>query len=294
MSGLLKITALVLAAVAAIVMSMALFTVEQREQALILQFGEFKRQVSEPGLYAKIPFLQNVLRFDRRLLDFDAPAEEVIASDQKRLVVDAYARYRIVEPLRYYQTVGDERLLRPRLAAIINSNIRRVLGQVPLQAAISDERAALMRQITDSTRVESAAFGIEVKDVRIKRADLPTANSEAVFRRMQTEREQEAAELRAEGNRASLTIRAEADRERVEILAEAERDAQILRGEGEAESNRIFADAFGRDPDFFGFYRSMQAFQEALGSDGTTMVLSPDSDFFRCFRDIGCGAAPAP
>ena len=277
MSGLLKIAALVLAAVAAIVMSMALFTVEQREQALILQFGEFKRQVSEPGLYAKVPFLQNVLVFD-----------------QKRLVVDAYARYRIVEPLRYYQTVGDERLLRPRLAAIINSNIRRVLGQVPLQAAISDERAELMRQITDSTRAESAAFGIEVKDVRIKRADLPTANSEAVFRRMQTEREQEAAELRAEGNRASLTIRAEADRERVEILAEAERDAQILRGEGEAESNRIFADAFGRDPDFFGFYRSMQAFQEALGSDGTTMVLSPDSDFFRCFRDIGCGAAPAP
>lgn len=293
MSAMLKVLALVAVVVAAIVLSMSLFTVEQREQALILQFGEFKRQVSRPGLYAKLPFLQTVLMFDRRLLDFDAPAEEVIASDQKRLVVDAYARYRIVEPLLYYQTVGDERLLRPRLAAIINSNIRRVLGQEPLQSAISAERAALMIQITESTRREAAAFGIEVKDVRIKRADLPTANSEAIFRRMQTEREQEAAELRAEGNRASLTIRAEADRERVEILARAERDAQIMRGEGEAESNRIFADAFGRDPDFFGFYRSMQAFQEALGSEDTTMVLSPDSDFFRCFRDIGCGVEPA-
>lgn len=293
MSGMLKILALVAAVVAAVVLSLSLFTVEQREQALVLQFGEFKRQVSQPGLYAKIPFLQTVLMFDRRLLDFDAPAEEVIASDQKRLVVDAYARYRIDKPLLYYQTVGDERLLRPRLAAIINSNIRRVFGQEPLQSAISEERDALMIEITESTRREAAAFGIEVKDVRIKRADLPTANSEAVFRRMQTEREQEAAELRAEGNRASLTIRAEADRERVEILARAERDAQIMRGEGEAESNRIFADAFGRDPDFFGFYRSMQAFQEALGSEDTTMVLSPDSDFFRCFRDIGCGVEPA-
>lgn len=293
MSGMLKILALVAAIVAAVVLSLSLFTVEQREQALVLQFGEFKRQVSQPGLYAKIPFLQTVLMFDRRLLDFDAPAEEVIASDQKRLVVDAYARYRIDKPLLYYQTVGDERLLRPRLAAIINSNIRRVFGQEPLQSAISEERDALMIEITESTRREAAAFGIEVKDVRIKRADLPTANSEAVFRRMQTEREQEAAELRAEGNRASLTIRAEADRERVEILARAERDAQIMRGEGEAESNRIFADAFGRDPDFFGFYRSMQAFQEALGSEDTTMVLSPDSDFFRCFRDIGCGVEPA-
>ncbi len=289
MSGFLKLFAVVVAVVIAIGLWTALFTVEQREQALVLQFGEFKRQVSKPGLYAKVPFLQEVLIFDRRLLDYDAPAEEVIASDQKRLVVDAFARYRITEPLLYFQTVGDERLLRPRLAAIINSNIRRVLGQVPLQSAISADRGRLMRQITENTREEASAFGIEVRDVRIKRADLPTANSEAIFRRMQTEREQEAAELRAKGNQESLTIRAEADRARVVILAEAERDAQILRGEGEGESNRIFAEAFGRDPDFFAFYRSMQAYQEALGSEGTTMVLSPDSDFFRYFGDIRGG-----
>lgn len=294
MRAFLKLFAVVSTVVAAILLSMALFTVEQREQALILQFGEFKRQVTEPGLYTKLPFLQDVERFDRRLLDFDAPAEEVIASDQKRLVVDAFARYSITDPLLYYQTVGDERLLRPRLAAIINSNIRRVLGQVPLQSAISDDRAGLMRQITDSTRAEAMAFGIDVRDVRIKRADLPTANSEAIFRRMQTEREQEAAELRAQGNQQSLTIRAEADRDRVVILADAERDSQILRGEGEAESNRIFAESFGRDPGFFAFYRSMQAYQEALGSGGTTMVLSPDSDFFRYLGDVQGGAEAAP
>lgn len=294
MTAFLKLFAIVATVVAAILLSMALFTVEQREQALILQFGEFKRQVTKPGLYTKIPFLQEVERFDRRLLDFDAPAEEVIASDQKRLVVDAFARYSITDPLLYFQTVGDERLLRPRLAAIINSNIRRVLGQVPLQSAISDDRAGLMQQITDSTRTEAMAFGIDVRDVRIKRADLPTANSEAIFRRMQTEREQEAAELRAQGNQESLTIRAEADRERVVILADAERDSQILRGEGEAESNRIFAESFGRDPGFFAFYRSMQAYQEALGSGGTTMVLSPDSDFFRYLGDVQGGAEAAP
>lgn len=295
MSGFVKLFALVVAVVAVVGLWLALFTVEQHQQALVLQFGEFKRQVSAPGLYAKIPFVQEVRVFDRRLLDFDAPAEEVIAADQKRLVVDAFARYSITDPLLYYQTVGDEPILRPRLAAIINSNIRRVLGQVPLQSAISADRGALMGQITDNTRAEAEAFGIQVKDVRIKRADLPTANSEAIFRRMQTEREQEAAELRAKGNQESLTIRAEADRDRVVILAEAERDSQILRGEGEAESNRIFAEAFGRDPDFFAFYRSMQAYQEALGGDGsTTMVLSPDSDFFRYFGDIGGGSGGAP
>lgn len=295
MSRFVKLFALALAVVAVVGLWQTLFTVEQRQQALVLQFGEFKRQVSAPGLYAIIPFVQEVRVFDRRLLDFDAPAEEVIAADQKRLVVDAFARYSITDPLLYYQTVGDERILRPRLAAIINSNIRRVLGQVPLQSAISADRGALMGQITDNTRAEAEAFGIRVRDVRIKRADLPTANSEAIFRRMQTEREQEAAELRAKGNQESLTIRAEADRERVVILAEAERDSQILRGEGEAESNRIFADAFGRDPDFFAFYRSMQAYQEALGGDGsTTMVLSPDSDFFRYFGDIRGGSGGAP
>ena len=290
--GGFKLFALVAAVVALIGGWMALFTVDMREQALILQFGEFKRQVTQPGLYARIPFVQEVRRFDRRLLDFDAPAEEVIASDQKRMVVDAFARYLIVEPLKYYQTVGDERMLRPRLAAIINSNIRRVLGQVPLQSAISADRSELMRQITGSTREEAAAFGIEVADVRIKRADLPTANSEAVFRRMQTEREQEAAELRAKGNQESLTIRAEADRERVVIMADAERDSQILRGEGEATSNRIFAEAFGRDPDFFAFYRTMQAYQE-IGGAGATMVMSPESDFYRYFVDTRGGESPA-
>lgn len=273
----------ILAIVVLIAILSSVFTVEQREQALVLQFGEIKDVIQEPGMHFKIPVIQDVVTFDNRLLDYDAPAEEVIASDQKRLVVDAFARYRIDNPLLFYQTVRDEAILRPRLGSIINTNLRRVLGTVPLEALVSEDRGDLMRRIAASVRSEAAPFGIRVEDVRIKRADLPQANSEAVFRRMQTERQQEAAELRALGDQQSRRIRAEADREKVVIVAEAEKDSQILRGEGEGEMNRIFAESFGKDPEFFAFYRSMQAYQEALSGDDTTMVLSPDSEFFRYF-----------
>lgn len=268
----------------------AAYVVDQREQALVLQFGDPIRHTEKPGLHWKVPGLQQVVYFDKRLLDYDNPVEEVIAADQKRLVVDAFARYHITDPLLFYQTVGTEAALRPRLGASINSQLRRVLGTVPLQALVSDERADLMLQIRDSVREEAGSFGIEVEDVRIKRADLPQQNSEAIYRRMQTERQQEAAELRAKGAEQAQRIRAQADRDKVVIVAEAERESEILRGEGEAEMNRVFAEAFGRDADFFAFYRSMQAYQEALRGEDTTMVLSPDSEFFRFFGDVG-GAA---
>ena len=261
----------------------AAFIVDQREQVLVLQFGDPRRVVAEPGLYFKVPFIQRVVRFDKRLLDFDNPPEEVIASDQKRLVVDAFARYHITDPLKFYQTVGTELALRPRLGSVISSTLRQVLGTSPLQKVVSEKRGDLMLQIRDIVRTEASAFGIRVEDVRIKRADLPEENSEAIFRRMQTERQQEAAELRAKGAEQAQKIRAEANRQKVVIVAQAERDAEILRGQGEGEMNRIFADAFGRDPEFFSFWRSMQAYQAALGGDDTTMVLSPDSDFFRYF-----------
>ena len=261
----------------------AAFIVDQREQVLVLQFGDPRRVVNEPGLYFKVPFIQRIVRFDKRLLDFDNPPEEVIASDQKRLVVDAFARYHITDPLKFYQTVGTELQLRPRLGSVISSTLRQVLGTSPLQQVVSEKRGDLMLKIRDLVRIEASAFGIRVEDVRIKRADLPEENSAAIYRRMQTERQQEAAELRAKGAEQAQKIRAEANRQKVVIVAQAERDAEILRGQGEGEMNRIFAEAFGRDPEFFSFWRSMQAYQIALGGDDTTMVLSPDSDFFRYF-----------
>lgn len=272
---------------AAIVMTLsAAFIVDQREQVLVLQFGDPKRVIQEPGLNFKIPFIQQTVRFDKRLLDFDNAPEEVIASDQKRLVVDAFARYHITDPLKFYQTVGTEMALRPRLGSVLNSTLRQVLGTVPLQQVVSEKRGAMMLEIRDIVRTEAARFGIRVEDVRIKRADLPAQNSEAIYRRMQTERQQEAAELRAKGAEEAQKIRAEANRQKVVIVAEAEKDSQILRGDGEGQMNRIFAEAFGRDPEFFSFYRSMQAYEAALGTDDTTMVLSPDSDFFRYFGSL--------
>lgn len=290
MRGRFSVILIIFLVVAGFVTLSAAFVIDQREQGLVLQFGEPKRVIQTAGLFFKLPFIQQVVRFDKRLLDYDNVPEEVIASDQKRLVVDAFARYHIVDPLKFYQTVGTELALRPRLGSVINSTLRQVLGTVPLQEVVSEKRSDLMLQIRDIVRLESAGFGIRVEDVRIKRADLPEANSEAIYRRMQTERQQEAAELRAKGAEQAQKIRAEANRQKVVIVAEAERDSQILRGAGEGEMNRIFADAFGRDPEFFSFYRSMQAYQEALTGDDTTMVLSPDSDFFRYFGGaLGAG-----
>ncbi len=276
----------VIAAAALFILYNSIFTVPQWKQALVLQFGKPVSVVTEPGLHFKLPIIQDVELFDRRVLEFDAPKEEIIASDQKRLVVDAFTRYRIVNPLKFFQTVNNEAVVRTRLAAIINASIRQALGSVRLNDIISGERAALMNQIRDIVNGEADDFGIDVIDVRIKRADLPEENSEAVFRRMQTEREREAKELRAEGAEEAQKIRAVADRNKVILVADAKKKAQITRGQGDSEAVRIFAEAFGQDVEFFTFYRSMEAYREALGSDDTTMVLSPDSEFFRFFGKL--------
>ena len=263
----------------------ATFRVHQTEQVLVLQFGKPVRVVTLPGLEFKIPFVQQVERLDNRILGLDAAAEEVIAADQKRLVVDSFVRYRIVDALQFFQAVGNERVVRNRLNAILVSSLRRVLGEVPLSVVLTGERASLMTDIRDQVNSEALEFGVEVVDVRIKRADLPEANSQAIYARMNTEREREAREFRARGAEIGLRIRARADRERTVLLAEAQRESQVIRGEGDGTKNKIFADAYGRDPEFFNFYRSMLAYTEALGQDDTTLVLSPNSEFFRYFGE---------
>lgn len=279
------LTAAVAAAAALFILaSLSLFTVNQTEQALVLQFGELKRVIKEPGLKAKIPFIQTVVYLDSRVLDLDPPAEEVIASDQKRIVVDAIARYRITDPLKFFQTVGNELGMQARLGRVINGSLRNVIGNYTLLDVLSDRRAAIMAEIKGQVNGEMASFGIDVIDVRIRHADLPQANSEAIFQRMRSERDREAKQARAEGAEIAQRIRARAERERTVILAEAQKTSQIVRGEGDGQSIKIYADAFGKDPQFFAFYRSMEAYKKAFGSgDNTSMVLSPDSEFFRYF-----------
>ena len=284
-------------AVAALVLFLllnGLFTVNQTQQALVLQFGNPVRTVTDPGLNWKVPFIQQVDFFEKRVLDFDAPSVELVLGDQKRLVVDTFARYRITDPLRFRQSVGNELAFRGRLEPIIFSSLRSVLGEAPLFTILSQDRTQLMNRIKSEANTSLGGFGVELVDVRIKRADLPPENSQAVFRRMQTEREREAKELRAQGAEVGQRIRARADRERRVLIAEAERESQILRGQGDAEAIGIFAEAFGQDPEFFDFYRSLQAYREAMGDGATTFVLSPDSEFFRFFngREVGPAAKP--
>ena len=264
------------------------FIVKETQQAIVLQLGEPKKVYKEAGLYYKIPLIQNVQFLDKRVIDIDAPSEEVIALDQKRIIVDAYAKFIIRDPLKFYISVGNERVAQSRLASIINAKIRGVLGKENLVNLISTNRNKLMSQITKDVAEEAKDFGIDVIDVRIKRADLPSANSEAIFRRMQTERTREAKEFRAEGFEVGQTIKSKADKEVAIIIAEARQTAQITRGEGDGLRNKIFADAFGRDPEFFSFYRAMQSYEKSLisGSD-TSLVLSPDSEFFRYFGESG-------
>ena len=269
----------------------ALFTVHQTQQALVLQFGEPKRVVKDPGLHFKIPFVQNVIFLDNRMLSHEGDGEEVIASDRKRLVVTSFLRYRIEDPLRFYQTVGNENVARQRLNALLTSSLRQVIGTVPFQSVLTGERAELMAQIAERVNVEAKDLGITIADVRIKRADLPEANNQAIYARMKTEREREAREFRAQGAEISQRIRSRADREKVVLVAEAQKQAQILRGEGDGKAVRISAEAFGTDVEFFTFYRSMQAYRESLGGEGTTMVLSPDSDFFRYFGSMSGDAS---
>ena len=275
-----------------VVAASALFTVDQREQVIVLQFGEPVRVIREPGLNFKIPFVQNVVQFDKRILDLDPDPEEVILSDQKRINVDAFARYRIVDPLRFLQSVNNEASLRDRLGRTLNSSVREVMGRHALPDLLSPKRDDIMGNIKDNVNKAGKSFGIEVVDVRIGRTDLPEQIANNVFARMRSERERIANQLRAEGEEIKQTITSTADRQRTVILAEASRQGQIQRGEGEGERNRILGEAFGKDIEFFKFYRRMIAYREALKGEDTTLVLSPDSDFLRFFNNLSGGIEP--
>jgi modulator of FtsH protease HflC len=283
---------LILPVVAAVLLVLlgynTLFIVEQTEQAIVLQFGEPKRVVEKPGLETKLPW-QSYVIYDKRVLDYDLPAARVTAADQKPMIVDAYARFRITDPLLFYQTVGTEQIARTRLTPIMSGNVRNIISTVDLADVVSGKREGTMRRIRDAVNAQAKTLGIDITDVRIRRADLPEENSKAIYARMRSDREREAAQFRAEGDRLAKEITADADRQRIEIIAEAQKQSQILRGQGDSDSIRIYADAFGKDKDFFAFYRSLQAYREALSSQDTTFVLSPDSEFFRYF-----GSAPHP
>ena len=266
---------------------LSFFTVKEINQAIVLQFGNPKRVLAEPGLKVKIPFIQNVVFLDRRILSLDPQPEEVIASDQKRLIVDAYSRFKIVDPLKFYISVGNEMVARSRLATIINSRLRSVLGKHSLATLLSEERSKQMAIIQEGVNTEAEKFGITIIDIRIKRADLPQANSEAIYKRMQTEREREAKQFRARGAEMAVTITSTADKEVTVILANANKQSEIMKGEGDGIRNKIFADAFGQDPEFFSFYRAMQAYETALIGGETSLILSPDSDFFKFFGNTG-------
>ena len=271
------------------------FTVYQTRQALVVRLGQPVRVITEPGLNAKIPFIDSVIYIDKRILAIESPAQEVIASSQdkanagvaqagERLVVDAFARYRIIDPLKFYQTVGPDGAS-SQLSILLNSALRRVLGAATLADAVRNRREDLMAQMRDQLDRDAQPFGIQVVDVRIRRVDLPEQNSQAVYQRMQTERQREAAEFRAQGSQKSQEIRARADRDVTVLLAEANSQAENTRGQGDAERNRIFADAYGKDADFFSFYRTMQAYERSMQHNDTHLVLRPDSDFFRYFGD---------
>src|SRR6201746_2530913 len=279
-SGISGIVALFVLVVVLVVGYSSVFTVSQTEQVLVVRFGRPVNVVTEPGLHFKAPFIDTVIAIDNRILDLENPSQEIIASDQKRLVVDAFARYRIKNALRFYQSIGSIQAANIQLTTLLNASLRRVLGEVTFIQVVRDEREALMARIRDQLDNEADGFGISVGDVRIRRADLPEQNSQAVYQRMQTERQREAAEFRAQGSQKSQEIRSKADRDVTVLVAEATSKSEQVRGEGDGERNRIFAEAFGKDTDFFGFYRSMQAYEHGMRHTDTRMVLQPDSEFF--------------
>lgn len=283
--------AVVILVAALIVGYSSLFTVYQTQQALVLRLGNPRAPITTPGLHFKAPFIDNVVYIDNRILDLEAPPQEVIASDQKRLVVDAFARYRIRDALRFYQTVGSVQGANSQLSILLNSALRRVLGEATFTEVVRDQRAGLMERILQLVDKEAAGYGIQVVDVRIRRADLPEQNSQAVYQRMQTERAREAAEFRAQGAQRAQEIRSRADRDVTVLVADANSKAEQIRGEGDATRNQIFADAFNRDPDFFAFYRSMQAYEASLKPGDTRILLKPDNSFFRFFNQPGGGGA---
>jgi membrane protease subunit HflC len=273
----------------------SMFTVAQTEQVLLVRLGEPIRVVTEPGLNFKAPFIDTVISIDKRILDLENPSQEVIAADSRRLVVDAFARYKIKNALRFYQSVGSIQAANLQLTTLLNASLRRVLGEATLTQIVRDEREGLMVKIREQLDKEADGYGIQVVDVRIRRADLPEANSQAVYQRMQTERQRQAAEFRAQGNQKAQETRAKADREATVIVADANSTSEQIRGGGDAERNRLFAEAYGRDPDFFAFYRSMTAYENSLKSNDTRFLLRPDSDFFRFFGSAsGKNGAAAP
>ena len=284
--GVTRILSLVVVALILAAVSGSLFTVNQTQQALVLQFGEPKRTIQEPGLAFKLPFIQDVTYYEKRVLSLiPQDAEEVILADQKRLQVDAYARYRIEDPLLFYQTVRNERGARGRLEAIIDSSVRRALGRETLASILTGQRNDITRSIVEEVNASVASLGIKIIDVRLRRADYPTATSQNIFNRMKSEREREAKEFRATGEEEAQKIRADAEKTRTVILSEAQRESQEIRGAGDSQAIQIYADSFGQDADFFAFYRSMEAYRKSMKNNGTSLVLSPDSSFFRFFKD---------
>jgi membrane protease subunit HflC len=288
------IVTLILLFVAVIIAYSSVFTVQQTEQVLVVRLGEPRPPITEPGLHFKAPFIDSVISIDKRILDLENPSQEVIASDSRRLVVDAFARYRIKDALRFYQSVGSIQAANLQLTTLLNAALRRVLGEATLIQIVRDEREPLMGRIRDQLDKEADGYGIQVVDVRIRRADLPEANSQAVYQRMQTERQRQAAEFRAQGGQKAQEIRSNADREATVIVAEANSKGEQTRGEGDAERNRLFAEAYGKDPDFFAFYRSMSAYEQGLKSSDTRFLLKPDSNFFRYFGNPSGASAAAP
>ena len=282
----------IVAAAAIIVLLDSLFIVPQIQQAIVIQFGEPKRVIQEPGLHAKVPFIQRVILYDNRLLGLDPPAKEVLLSDKKRIVVDAFLRFRIVNPLLFYQALQTEEMAHSRLSDATVSSLRDVLGKFDMKTILSPKRAEIMDQIRDEVDSKAKAFGVEVVDVRIRRADLPNETSQAVYARMRSEREREAKEFRAQGQQMNQKIKAEADRDKIKLLAQAQKDAQILRGQGDKEAANIWAKASRRDKDFYAFYRSLEAYKNSMKTEGTSLVISPDSEFFKFFGTLPAGARP--
>ena len=293
-NGFAGIVLLFVLLVAIVVGYSSIFIVNQTDQALQVRLGDPIRVITEPGLNFKAPFIDTIITIDKRILDLENPAQEVIASDQKRLVVDAFARYRIKDALRFYQSIGSIQAANIQLTTLLNASLRRVLGEVTFITVVRDDRDALMTKIRDQLDRESASYGISVIDVRIRRADLPEQNSQAVYQRMQTERQREAAEFRAQGGQKAQEIRSKADREATVIIAEANSKSEQIRGEGDGERNRLFAESYGKDADFFAFYRSMTAYENSLKSNDTRFLLRPDSEFFRFFANPSGKAATAP
>jgi membrane protease subunit HflC len=287
------ITAVVILLVLAVFISdLSFFTVSQTEMVLITQFGQPIRIISTPGLHAKIPFVQTVIYFDRRLLDYSAPAEEVILNDQRRLIVDSFTRFHITNPLQYYQAVGaQEDAIRARLNSVVTSSLRRVLGNESLLAVLSTDREHIMSLIRDQVNAEMKNFGVAIEDVRIRRADLPEENTQAILNRMKSERQRIASQARAEGAEASAKIKADAERDRTVLIADAKATADKLRGEGEQSAIATYADAFQRDPQFFTTWRTLQAYRDGLATGQSRIVMSTDDEFFKLLRNAP--AAPA-